>query len=394
MTGHDPNWFNSKDNYTLTCIRRANLDAMWSRETSTVRANLNRIRQDYFEGISVFPFPPPFPDMANHGVTDRVGMKEACYILQASRRTGKTDHNVQFQTVRKTTSWISNLHDAGADYSNQSLGGGGFGKQFMSSAKVRGKWYGRFMHGVKLRMGEIRVQNEALTSEMILAIDEIAEREWRNGSDTRKRLIEGTMCAMLLEYGAALRGEELQMVRVEGVLELRDDARSSKHGSHTMWALQGKFKAEKGERWYCVPIADVTRSKLPFRKWFDRMEWRVLEVEGRRDGWYFTKADGSRATFTYFDPMFKKFVEEVKEFHPDVILEVAEVDNFSLWRSPRRGAITTATEEKVDVPAMELMGRWRKTERAKGTEVGLTMRQVYTDVRLTVKAMLRFSKAL
>ena len=161
-----------------------------------------------------------------------------------------------------------------------------------------------------------------------------------------------------------------------------------------MWALQGKFKAEKGERWYCVPIADNTRSKLPFRKWFDRMEWRVLEVEGRKDGWYFTKADGSRATFTYFDPTFKKLVEEVKELRPDVILDVAEVDNFSLWRSPRRGAITTATEEKVDVPAMELMGRWRKSERAKGTEVGLTMRQVYTDVRLTVKAMLRFSKAL
>ena len=58
--------------------------------------------------------------------------------------------------------------------------------------------------------------------------------------------------------------------------------------------------------------------------------------------------------------MFKKIVEEVQELHPDVILDVAEVDNFSLWRSPRRGAITTATEEKVDVPAMELMGRWKE----------------------------------
>ena len=395
MTGRDPNWFDGKDSYTLTCIRRANLDAMWSRESSTaVRANLSRMRKDYFECISVFPFPPPFPDMANHELKDRVGMREALYILQASRRAGRNDTNVQFDTVRKTTTWISNLHDAGANYSNQSIGGGSTEKLLVSSSAVGGKWYSRFMHGVKLRMGVVRIQNEALTSDIVLAIDEVAEREWRNSSNLEKRMVEGTMCAMLLEYGAALRGEELQMARVEGLVELGEDARRSKYGRHSMWALQGKFKAEKNERWHCVPIADETRSNLPFRKWFDRMEWRVLEVEGRKEVWLFTKDDGSRATFTYFDPTFKRFVETVKELYPGLILQGAEIDNFSLWRSPRRGAITTATVEKVDVPTMELMGRWRKKERAKGTEAGLTMRQVYTDLRLTVKAMLCFSKAL
>lgn len=67
---------------------------------------------------------------------------------------------------------------------------------------------------MKLRMGVVRIQNEALTSEMILAMDEIAERNWRNGSD--REMVEGTMAATLLEYGAALRGEELQTTRVEG----------------------------------------------------------------------------------------------------------------------------------------------------------------------------------
>ena len=286
MTGRDPNWFDGKDSYTLTCIRRANLDAMWSRESSTVRANLSRMRKDYFECISVFPFPPPFPDMANHELKDRVGMREALYILQASRRAGRNDtSNVQFDTVRKTTTWISNLHDAGANYSNQSIGGGSTEKLLVSSSAVGGKWHSRFMHGVKLRMGVVRIQNEALTSDIVLAIDEVAEREWRNSSNLEKRMVEGTMCAMLLEYGAALRGEELQMARVEGLVELGEDARRSKYGRHSMWALQGKFKAEKNERWHCVPIADETRSNLPFRKWFDRMERRVLEVEERKKCW-------------------------------------------------------------------------------------------------------------
>ena len=85
-----------------------------------------------------------------------------------------------------------------------------------------------------------------------------------------------------------------------------------------------------------------------------------------------------------------------KELYPRVILPAADVDveNFSLWRSPQWGAITTATVEQVDLPTLELIAPWTSKERAKGTEAGLPMRQVYTDQRLTVRAMLRFSKAL
>ena len=79
MMGRDPDWYSHKENYTLMCIRRANLDAMWSREPSTVQANLSRLRQDYTECVSVFPFAPPFPDMANHKMDDRVGMKAALW---------------------------------------------------------------------------------------------------------------------------------------------------------------------------------------------------------------------------------------------------------------------------------------------------------------------------
>ena len=394
MVGRDPDWLSQKDNYTLMCIRRANLDAMWSREPNTVKANLSRLRQDYIECVSIFPFPHPIPDMANHQMEDRVGMKSAVWTLEVSRRGGKNAANVQWGTVRKTPTWMGNLHDAGANYSNDSIAGGDTAKKYISDSPVGGKWFQRFMHGMKLRMGVIRIQNEALTSEIVLAVDEVAEREWRNGSDRDKRMMEGTMVAMLVEYGAALRGEELQMVRVEGVVQFGEDARASKYGSHTMWALQGKFKAEKQEQWHCLPIADETKSNLPFRKWFDRMEYRVLKVEGRKEGWYFTEENGSRAKFTYYDASFKELITKVKELYPRVILPAADVENFSLWRSPRRGAITTATVEQVDVPTMELIARWRSKERAKGTEAGLSMRQVYTDQRLTVRAMLRFSKAL
>ena len=40
ICGRDPVWEHKKDCFTLTCIRRANLDVFWARESSTVAGNL------------------------------------------------------------------------------------------------------------------------------------------------------------------------------------------------------------------------------------------------------------------------------------------------------------------------------------------------------------------
>ena len=55
-----------KDDLLLLCIRRVNLDSLWSREPETVRKNLGEVRQ-YLDTCSLMglgtPFPPrgPFP---------------------------------------------------------------------------------------------------------------------------------------------------------------------------------------------------------------------------------------------------------------------------------------------------------------------------------------------
>ena len=83
---------------------------------------------------------------------------------------------------------------------------------------------------------------------------------------------------------------------------------------------------------------------------------------------------------------------QVKAFFPGVINVVTGVNDFSLWRSGRRGAVTEATNQGVDKNTIDLMGRWRKKEKARGTEPGLPMRQVYTEVKNSVKGMLLFAK--
>jgi hypothetical protein len=73
---------------------------------------------------------------------------------------------------------------------------------------------------------------------------------------------------------------------------------------------------------------------------------------------------------------------------------VVETGDLSLWRSPRRGAVLETLNQDVAEKVIELVNRWRKNEAARGSEAGLPMRQVYTQVRSTLTTILKYSKAL
>ncbi len=87
-------------------------------------------------------------------------------------------------------------------------------------------------------------------------------------------------------------------------------------------------------------------------------------------------------------------VERVREEDPKLVPSTVETTNFSLWRSLRRGAVLETTNHKVDVQVIELINRWRKKEAAQGSETGLPMRQVYTQVQSALPTMKEFSRAL
>jgi hypothetical protein len=98
--------------------------------------------------------------------------------------------------------------------------------------------------------------------------------------------------------------------------------------------------------------------------------------------------------FERCDALFRALVDQARERHPRLIPEAVETKNFSLWRSPRRGTVLETTHQDMSEKVIELINRWRKKEAAKGSEAGLVMRQVYTQVRSTLPTMLKYSKAL
>jgi hypothetical protein len=98
--------------------------------------------------------------------------------------------------------------------------------------------------------------------------------------------------------------------------------------------------------------------------------------------------------FGRYGALFRALVDQAQERHPRLIPEAVETKDFSLWRSPRRGGVPETTNQDVSEKVIKLINRWHKKEAAKGSEAGLAMRQVYTQVRSTLPTMLKYSKEL
>ena len=115
LYGRNPVEAGGLDDYSMACIRRINLDACWSRATSTVSGNASLlIRQGLRLSASVGlegPYYPPGP-VPGH---DHCGYKVAIQMVLASLEKGSysTTHK-QFDTIRRLRSSYSNQIRASA----------------------------------------------------------------------------------------------------------------------------------------------------------------------------------------------------------------------------------------------------------------------------------------
>jgi hypothetical protein len=386
----DPDLTDHRDVYLLTCIRRAVLDACWARRPGTVSSNLARHIRDY-DTVRTFGLRGEdfLPKLGWPVLQDRVGMALAVQAVHISRQPGRHAEHIQFSTVRKTHSWYTNAYTAGMEYNTAAMFVKDEKKTYVTTSPANGEWFTRFKQGMKLRMGEIRIQNNPFTSEIVLALDKVCEEVW--ASDPQRRAdVEDLMCYILAEYCGDLRGEEVPLLSLTGLLQFWNE--SLKHSPpYIMLTLHGKFKGETGSRWHLLPIPIRTRSKLPTGKWFTRAVQQKTGTEGREKGWFFADQQGKKRAMAYYDTLLAEFVGTTYNRFPEVIGESTDLEQFSLWRSGRRGATTAARNCGVDEGVITMIGRWRKVERARGTQPGLPMSQVYTEVKLAVPAMLRFA---
>ena len=74
-------------------------------------------------------------------------------------------------------------------------------------------------------MGMIRKQNKALTSELVIATCAEVETRWHSpiGDETREEL-DDVICFMLAAFGVGLRGEEVPLISLDGLLTFWDES--------------------------------------------------------------------------------------------------------------------------------------------------------------------------
>ncbi|KAL7530332.1 hypothetical protein ACHAXR_005039, partial [Thalassiosira sp. AJA248-18] len=223
--------------------------------------------------------------------------------------------------------------------------------------------------------------------DQMLAMLKLAEDDLDKArTEAERKMIEELCCFVIIGFCVSLRGEEVPLVSLEGLLKFWEETKNHRI-PHVMIPLRGRFKGEQNLRWHCVPIGDQGKSKIPSRRWISRLLLRRVRKEGAQRGYLFARKDKSRASLGDYDDLYRTYMERTMQRFPSLFSKGVDVKDYSLRRSLRRGSTTTATNNNVDPMIIELINRWRKKEAARGAEAGLPMRQVYTQVSNAIDAM-------
>ena len=177
MQSRNPMVTNPQDTLLLACIRRANLDAFWSRAKSTALANRDKVAFGLKLSATMGLLGPyeldgPLPDY------DHCGYEIAYEMLLHSRRPGSySESYTQFETIQKLRPAFSNHGRASAKANRISMALGDQKGRYMRFATdpCSSVWFYRFIEGARTRMGQDWRPNKAVPVELLLLVLEAAD---------------------------------------------------------------------------------------------------------------------------------------------------------------------------------------------------------------------------
>jgi hypothetical protein len=394
------------DSLALCAYRRANLDAFWARERSTVASNrlwLKRAAEmnESASQRSYFPSmgPMPLADVTGHGV--------AVQELLASTQPGRYHAEYsQFDTVRKIRSSFSNLWRASAQGAAFSLSAGRDSRGVsihLSDCPTDSDWFNRFSLGMKKRMGQDVRPQLGFSVEVILMLLKRLEDRWhmlpcgRLKDDTL-----GALAYSSLSFTNALRGNEGFKLDLQGLRSQLYKGRDHPEFPHVVAPLAGRFKGQDGERLHLLFMVPVTHSGIKTREYLERLVARRVE-QGFFHGPAFCGHDGKEIASGIYEGLILEALLEHQVWEasqdPGVrvhkLLEGIDIEErYGIFRSFKRGAITRAQEAGVGEADVNRVGQWRRVEMAQGRQVGGSMREHYSELVQMLDARLRFSRAL
>ena len=392
MQKRNPSLHSVKDRYLMKLIWRANLDACWAREPSTVAANLGQARK--MEKIggeigldSVSPRMGPFPE------EDTFGMKIACTILHRTLDPGKHEDNIQFSTARKIRSAYSNVYHSSRMLKEVSVMAFETNKLYETECPTYGYWFERFILGCHKRMGDIVVSDYALSKALYMELMRQVDEDWEDSyTDIERDKVASFACLLNFGYLCGLRGEEIMKTDVAGFLKYLDVGAEDEDYPHVIVPLIGRLKGETGERYHMMVMARVTLSGIMAGRWADRLGWSLLRRR-KKNGFLFVDQKKNQAKIGQYDDEFTERLTRIKMLKPHLFepgLNI--VDAYSLRRSLPRGSTLEAINRGVPKDLIEMNNRWRKFENSKGRRPGLSMIAHYTEMKLMIASLWKYSR--
>jgi hypothetical protein len=146
----------------MAYIRRANLDAFWSRRPSTVaglvRGFTEQVEMGNILGLQMFEPVGPFSRQYNLGILAAVG------VLMRAQKPGRHEARLKYSSVRAARTVHTNTFGATAVGVEGALVWRSEKTRFVATkAPTDSAWFVCFMSGFRLRVGE-RVQQDAAIS--------------------------------------------------------------------------------------------------------------------------------------------------------------------------------------------------------------------------------------
>ena len=391
----DPWMTNPDDLEILEYIRRANIDAFWSRESSTVKGNLRLLIRAETNNAAL-KMPPLVKNMGPFPLQDSFGMQIAIAVLIRSLDKGKYENFVQWETFRKTRSALTNAYQASVNGLMDVVGAYEKNRVWISQVPTHSIWFTRFMEGIHRRVGEVVKQDWPIPIKVIMYIDKELNELWETLTDSQEKLKIAQLAVWFIcGFCTGLRGEEMLMIELAGTADRLRFLETPVNADEPYFELRirGRTKSVQmsGSNFGLPCVAVTGHSKLQPGRWIKRLV-QTIHAQGRRTGRLFERKLRIPRLVEFEDDWFS-ILEHVQQ-KTELIEERVDLrDAAGILRSLRRGVTSHAKNVNVTEPLIHAINRWRSEKG--GTKKGsLPMVDRYTELGTLTPTYLRFSKAL
>ena len=399
---------NAQDDISsMGVIRRINLDAMWSREPSTIANNSRNlsklIRQCEQAGID-----PQLPSLGPWPIEDVMGYGLAFSMIVHSWSSGRhSKSHTQFATIRRQRAAYSNLFQASVNMKDcpSTITQSNQGRLHLANCPSNSIWFSRWSRGCETRMGYIIKQDKALSLPILQALIKrwIEDIELAPPNSWNRLKSCMALTYTTISFVASLRGPEglkIDLSTLKRHINQGKETKSSTKGSlpsHVILPLRGRFKGESGERCHLLPLANYSKSGIQIRSTLELLINARSEMPHLKSHWAFVTERDEKLSFQEMNKMFHDGLEKVKEEDSEDLLGLLNTDiheEYSINRSCRRGSATHAQNQKIPEATIRMQNRWSMIETSKGRRPNFNMVETYSDIEYLIPAIIQYSGQL